>query len=138
MRTLLNIIWFVFGGVWLAIGYWGLGLLMVALIVTIPWGIASFRIGNFVLWPFGRTIISRPNKGVASTLGNIIWILVAGIPIVVGHVSTAIAQAVTIVGIPLAVANLKIIPISFAPLGKEIVPTDSPAARAPGADTFTL
>lgn len=138
MRTLLNIIWFVFGGLWLAMGYWMLGLLMSVLIVTIPWGIASFRIGNYVLWPFGRTIISRPRKGIGSTLGNIIWILVAGIPIVVGHVTTAIAQAVTIVGIPLAVANLKIIPISFAPLGKEIVPTNSAAARAPGADTFTI
>ncbi len=125
MRTLLNIIWFVFGGLWLALGYAGLGLLMFLFIVTIPWGIASFRIANYVLWPFGRTVVSRPTSGVGSALGNIIWILVAGIPIVVGHVTTALAMAATIVGIPLAVANLKIIPISFAPLGKEIVPAGS-------------
>ncbi|SNU02038.1 Uncharacterized membrane protein YccF, DUF307 family [Ruaniaceae bacterium KH17] len=125
MRTLLNIIWFVFGGLWLWLMYIAVGILMCILIVTIPWGIASFRIASYVIWPFGRTVISRPDKGVGSTLGNIIWIVVAGIPIVIGHLSTALAQAVTIVGIPLAIANLKIIPISFAPLGKAIVPTNS-------------
>lgn len=125
MRAILNIIWFVFGGIWLAIGYVGLGLLMFLLVVTIPWGIASFRIANYVLWPFGRTVISKPTSGVGSTIGNIIWILIAGIPIVIGHVTTAIAMALTVVGIPLAIANLKIIPISFAPLGKEIVSSTS-------------
>ena len=125
MRSILNIIWFVFGGLWLALGYVALGLLMLVPVITIPWAIASFRIASFVLWPFGRTVISKPTSGVGSTLGNIIWIVVAGIPIVVGHVTTALAMAATVVGIPLAAANLKIIPISFAPLGKVIVPSDS-------------
>lgn len=133
MRTLLNLIWFFLGGLWLALEYVLLGVLMFLPIVTIPWGIASFRIANYVLWPFGRTVISRPTSGCGTTLGNIIWIVIAGIPIVLGHVATAVAQALTIVGIPLAIANLKIIPISFAPLGKVIVPADSVSANTPGA-----
>lgn len=131
MRTLLNLIWFVFGGLWLFLEYVLLGIIMFVFIVTIPWGIACFRIASFVIWPFGRTIVDKPGKGVGSFIGNLIWIVLAGIPIVVGHVTTALAQALTIVGIPLALANLKIIPVSLTPLGKEIVPIDSvPAGTA--------
>ncbi len=123
MKLLLNLIWFVFGGLWLALAYLMLGALMCLTIVFIPWGIASFRIGLFALWPFGRTVVNRdPVMGPFSVLGNVIWILVAGLPIVVAHVTTALAQAVTIVGIPLALANLKLIPVSLTPLGKVIVP----------------
>ena len=138
MRTLLNIIWFIFGGLWLSLMYFALGVLMVIPIITIPWAIASFRIASFVVWPFGRTVVSKPTKGVGSTIGNIIWIVIAGIPIVIGHLATAAAQAVTIIGIPLAIANLKIIPVSFAPLGKDIVPVGSPAANAPHVYDFTI
>ena len=60
MRTLLNIIWFIFSGLWLALGYWAAGIICCILIVTIPWGIASFRIGNYALWPFGREVIETP------------------------------------------------------------------------------
>lgn len=127
MKTLLNIIWLVFGGIWLALGYAVVGILCCLTVVLIPFGIASFRIAGYALWPFGRMIV---NKGVRpsalSTVGNVLWILIAGIWIVVGHVTTAVAQAVTIIGIPLAIANIKMIPVSFAPLGKEIVPTDRP------------
>ncbi|GAA1347094.1 YccF domain-containing protein [Falsarthrobacter nasiphocae] len=123
MKTLLNIIWFVFGGLWLALSYWALGLLMCLTVVLIPWGIASFRIGSFALWPFGRTIVNRrPVMGPFSVIGNVIWILVAGVPIVIAHVTTAAAQAVTIVGIPLALANIKLIPVSLMPIGTVIVP----------------
>jgi uncharacterized membrane protein YccF (DUF307 family) len=126
MKLLLNLIWFVFGGFWLALSYWLLGAIMCITVVLIPWGIASFRIGTFALWPFGKTIVNRnPVMGPFSVLGNIIWIIVAGLPIVIAHVTTAFAQAITIVGIPLALANLKLIPVSLTPLGKVIVPTDS-------------
>lgn len=125
MRTLLNIIWFVFGGIWLWLTYVAIGILLCIPIVTIPWAIASFRIASYVIWPFGRSVVSRPDRGAGSTIGNVIWIVLAGIPIVVAHLGTALAQAITIIGIPLAIANLKIIPISFAPLGKAIVPTGS-------------
>jgi uncharacterized membrane protein YccF (DUF307 family) len=127
MKTILNVIWLVFGGFWLALGYFAAGILCCILIITIPWGIASFRIAGYALWPFGRTVVDKPGgTGIASTLGNVIWLLVAGIWIVIGHITTAFAMAITIVGIPLAIANLKMIPISLMPLGKEIVPTNQP------------
>ncbi len=127
MKTILNVIWLVFGGLWLALGYFLAGILCCVLVITLPWGIASFRIARYALWPFGRTVVERPGgTGLASTLGNVIWILVAGIWIAIAHVTTAFAMAVTIIGIPLAIANLKMIPISLMPLGKQIVPTSRP------------
>ena len=125
VRLLLNLIWLIFGGLWLAIEYAFLGLLMFVLIVTIPFGVASFRMASYALWPFGRTVVAKPDAGAGSAVGNVIWLLIAGIPIVLGHVTTAIAQAMTIIGIPLALANLKMIPISLFPFGKEIVPVDA-------------
>jgi uncharacterized membrane protein YccF (DUF307 family) len=127
VKTLLNIIWLVFGGLWLALGYVLAGVVCCILVVTIPWGIASFRIASYALWPFGRTVVDKPGgAGVATTLGNVIWLLVAGIWIAIAHVTSAIAMAITIIGIPLAIANLKLIPVSLMPLGKQIVPTGQP------------
>jgi uncharacterized membrane protein YccF (DUF307 family) len=128
VKTLLNLIWFVLAGFWLALGYALAGVVCCVLIVTIPFGIASFRIASYVLWPFGRTVVDKPTAGGWSVLGNIVWVLVAGLWIAIGHLTTAAALAVTIIGIPLAIANLKLIPISLLPLGKEIVPTDRPFA----------
>lgn len=128
VRTLLNIIWFVFAGFWLALGYVAAGIICCLLIVTIPFGIASFRIAGYALWPFGRTVVERPTAGVMSTVGNVIWVLVAGIWLAIEHVVTAIPLFLSIVGIPLGIANLKMIPISLMPLGKEIVPSDRPFA----------
>ncbi|MFT3861898.1 MAG: YccF domain-containing protein [Micropruina sp.] len=121
MRTLLNIIWLIFGGFWLALGYVFFGLLACILIITIPFGIASFRMAAYALWPFGKTIVSKPTAGVGSALGNVVWFLVAGLWLAIGHLTTAVAQAITIVGIPLAIANIKMIPVTCVPLGKEIV-----------------
>jgi len=87
--------------------------------------LAAFRIANFALWPFGRTLVHRPGSGAPSTIGNVIWLLVAGWWLALGHLLTAIALALTIIGIPLAWANLKLIPVSLVPLGKEIVPLDA-------------
>lgn len=124
VKALLNIIWLVLGGFWLAVGYVIAGIICCVLIVTIPFGIASFRMAAYALWPFGRTVVDRPSAGAWSTLGNVIWVLVAGWWLVLGHLVTALAQAVTIIGIPLAAANLKMIPVTLLPLGKQIVPTD--------------
>ncbi len=85
--------------------------------------IAAFRIAGFALWPFGRTIVAKPSAGVGSFIGNVIWFVLAGWWLVIAHVVSAVALAVTIIGIPLALADLKLIPISLAPLGKDIVPT---------------
>ena len=124
VNTLLNLIWLIFAGLWLALGYVAAGILCCILIVTIPFGIASFRIANYVLWPFGRTVVEKPSAGAFSTIGNVIWVLVAGIWLAIGHVVTAIPLFVSIIGIPMGIANLKLIPVSLLPLGKEIVPTD--------------
>ncbi|MCU1632924.1 MAG: hypothetical protein JWM61_1576 [Micrococcaceae bacterium] len=127
MNALLNVIWLLFGGIWLALGYFAAGIICCALIVTIPFGIASFRIGVYALWPFGQTVVNRGARtGAFSAVGNVIWLLVAGIWIAIGHVLTAIPMFVSIIGIPLGIANLKLIPVSLAPLGKVIVPSSGP------------
>ena len=125
MRTLLNIIWFIFSGLWLALGYWAAGIICCILIVTIPWGIASFRIGNYALWPFGREVIETKPAGIVTTVGNIIWLVVAGVWLAIGHVVTSIPLFVSIIGIPLGWANIKLIPVSLMPLGRKIVSSDS-------------
>ena len=128
MRTLLNLIWLVLAGFWLAVGYAIAGIVCCVLIVTIPFGIAAFRIAGFTLWPFGRTMVDKPSAGAGAVLGNIIWVIFAGWWLALGHLTTGIALCLTIVGIPLGLANFKLIPISLLPLGKEIVPTDQPFA----------
>ena len=125
MRLILNVIWLVFGGLWLALGYVVAALICFLLIVTIPFGFASLRIASYALWPFGRTIVDKPGVRSGALIGNVIWILLCGIWLAIGHLLTAVAMAATIVGIPLALANLKLIPVSLVPLGKEIVAIDS-------------
>ena len=122
MRAILNIIWLVLCGLWMAIGYCIAGIICCIFIITIPFGLASFRIANYALWPFGRTVVDRRDAGAPSLLGNIIWIVVAGVWLAIGHIFTGILLCVTIIGIPLGVANFKMVPISLMPLGKEIVP----------------
>jgi uncharacterized membrane protein YccF (DUF307 family) len=121
VRVILNILWLIFGGLFIALGYAIAGLICFLLIVTIPFGIASFRMANYALWPFGRTLARRPSAGVASDVGNVLWIIVAGWWLALGHIVTAIAQALTIIGIPLAIANIKLVPVSLMPLGHEII-----------------
>ena len=121
MRTVLNIIWLLLCGIWMAIGYVVAGIVCCVLIVTIPFGLASFRIADFALWPFGRTLVRRPDAGAPSVFGNIIWIIFAGWWLALAHVVTALALALTIIGIPLALANLKLVPVSLVPLGRIIV-----------------
>jgi uncharacterized membrane protein YccF (DUF307 family) len=128
VRLLLNLIWLVFSGFWLAVGYALAGVVMFLLIVTIPFGIAAFRLAGFVIWPFGRTLVPKPSAGAPSFVGNVIWFLLAGIWLAIGHVVTAVALALTIIGIPLALGNLKLAVVALAPLGKEIVDTDDPRA----------
>jgi uncharacterized membrane protein YccF (DUF307 family) len=128
MRLILNIIWLLFGGLWLALGYLLAALICFLLIVTIPFGFAALRIASFALWPFGRTIVEKPGPRPGAAIGNVVWILLCGIWLAIGHVVTAVAMAVTIIGIPLALANLKLIPVSLMPLGREIVGADDTRA----------
>ncbi|MFC6157391.1 YccF domain-containing protein [Kribbella jiaozuonensis] len=128
MKTLLNLIWLVLAGFWLAVGYAVAGIICCVLIVTIPFGIASFRIAGYTLWPFGRTVVDKPSAGAGALLGNIIWIIFAGWWLALGHLTTGIALCLTVIGIPLGIANFKLIPVSLLPLGKEIVPSNQPFA----------
>lgn len=128
VNLILNVLWLLLCGLWLALGYAVAALICFVLIVTIPFGIASLRIASFVIWPFGRTAVPREDAGAASCLGNGIWLVVAGIWLALGHIVTSIALAVTIIGIPFAWANLKLVPISLMPLGMRIVRTDRPFA----------
>jgi uncharacterized membrane protein YccF (DUF307 family) len=124
VRLLLNIIWLVFGGLVMALGYAIAALVMFILIITIPFGIASIRIAAFCLWPFGRTIIRRGDAGAASLIGNVIWFILAGWWLALGHLITGVLMCLTILGIPLGLANFKLIPVSLTPFGREIVDVD--------------
>lgn len=123
MRLLLNVIWLVLCGFWLFLGYLLAGVILCVLIITIPWGIASFRIGTYALWPFGRTIVDKPGSGAFSFLGNVLWLLLAGWWLALGHIISGVALCLTVIGIPLGIADFKMVPISLMPLGKDIVPT---------------
>jgi uncharacterized membrane protein YccF (DUF307 family) len=125
MRLILNVIWLIFGGLWLAAGYLLAALVCFLLIVTIPFGFAALRIAGYALWPFGRTIVDKPGAGAGALIGNVIWVLLFGIWLAIGHLVSAAAMAITIIGIPLALANLKLIPVSLVPLGKDVIATDS-------------
>ncbi|MFC7327302.1 YccF domain-containing protein [Marinactinospora rubrisoli] len=125
LRLILNVIWLFVAGFWLAVGYAFAGLICCILIVTIPFGVASFRMANYAFWPFGRELVRRPDAGAASKVGNVIWIIVAGWWLTIGHIATALGLAVTIVGIPMAWASLKMIPVALAPFGNEIVSSEN-------------
>lgn len=124
MRTLLNIIWLVLSGFWMFLGYMFAGVLLLIPIITIPWAVASFRNGLYALWPFGRTVVDKPGAGVGSFLGNVIWVILAGWWLALGHIVTGVALMITIIGIPLGIASFKMVPVSLMPLGKEIVDVD--------------
>lgn len=127
MRFILNVIWLIFGGLVLAIGYALVAVVMCILIITIPFGIAAFRMALFCLWPFGRTIVRRADHGAPSTVGNIIWFILAGWWLALGHLVSGVLQCITIIGIPLGLANFKLIPVSLTPLGRQIVSIDEAA-----------
>jgi len=124
MRLILNLIWVVLCGWWMAILYVLAGVVCAILIITIPFAIASFRIASYVIWPFGRSIEMRRGAGCASLIGNIIWIILVGWELAIGHLTAGIVLCLTIIGIPLGLANFKLIPISLVPLGVQIVRSD--------------
>jgi len=128
VKTVLNILWLVLCGFWLAIGYVVAGVIMFVLIITIPFGIASFRLAAYTLWPFGRTLVPRPDAGAGSFIGNVVWFLLAGLWMAIAHVVTGVLLCITIIGIPLGIADFKLAGAALAPLGKDIVSTDDPRA----------
>jgi uncharacterized membrane protein YccF (DUF307 family) len=125
LRLILNLLWLIFGsGIVLAIGYGLAALICFVLIVTIPFGVASLRLAYYSLWPFGRTLVTKPSAGLASGIANVVWVIVAGWWLALMHIAAGIAQCVTIIGIPFGIANFKLVPAAFWPLGREVVELD--------------
>jgi len=135
VRTLLNLLWFVFSGLWLAIGYAVAGVVLCLLIITIPFGVACFRLSAFVVWPFGRALVRKPEAGAPSAVANVIWFVLVGVWMALAHVVLGLVLCLTIIGIPLGLGNFKLAAVAIAPLGKEIVPTSDPRAQL-GAIAF--
>jgi uncharacterized membrane protein YccF (DUF307 family) len=134
VRAILNILWLVLCGFWMALAYTFAGVVMCILIITIPFGLQAFKLAGFMLWPFGRTVVRKPTAGAGSLIGNVLWVVLVGWALALGHIVTAFFLAITIIGIPFAVANLKLVPISLLPFGREVVPVSE--ANAAGAAFF--
>lgn len=136
MSTIGNLIWFLFGGIFMGIAWCLFGLLAFVSIVGIPWGRACFVIAGFSFFPFGKEAIARDElthtedigTSDLGVVGNIIWFIFAGFWLAIGHVLSAIACFITIIGIPFALQHLKLAGISIAPIGKTIVPKEVAAA----------
>ncbi len=130
MRTIGNILWLLFAGFWLAVGYAVAGLILLVTIVGIPFGIQSFKLAGYSLWPFGRVVVTDPDASMAlGCVGNVLWLVLAGWWLALGHVVTGLALCVTIIGIPLGVANFKLALLALAPFGKTVVDIDRIAGR---------
>jgi uncharacterized membrane protein YccF (DUF307 family) len=121
MRTLLNLIWLVLSGLWLTIGYAIAGVIACIFIITIPFGVQSFKLAAYSLWPFGRTLVKRSDAGAASVIGNLLWLVFCGWWLAIMHLAAAFLLALTLIGLPLAMANVKLVPAALWPFGREIV-----------------
>lgn len=136
MRTIGNLLWFLLGGALMGLGWWLVGLLAFISIVGIPWGRACFVIGQFAFFPFGREAVSRERlsgqgdigTGVFGTVGNILWFLFAGLWLAIGHIMTAAACFITLIGIPFGIQHVKLAGIALAPIGKTVVSKELAAA----------
>lgn len=124
MRLIGNVLWFVLAGLWLATGYAVTGVLACLLIVTIPFGIASFRLAGFVIWPFGRTTVWRRDVSIWAILGNIVWVILFGWELAILHLVAGLLLCISIIGIPFGIACWKLVPLAFLPLGRDVVPLD--------------
>jgi len=130
MRTIGNILWLILGGLAMAIGYALAGLVMFVLIITIPFGIQSFKLAGFALWPFGRVMVEIPGKGgCLNTVGNVLWVILAGIWLALGHLFWALVLAITIIGIPFAVANVKLAGAALVPFGRTVMSKEAAEAQ---------
>ena len=124
-----NVLWFVFGGLIMGLTWWLFGLLAVITIVGIPWAKACFVMGQFAFWPFGKEAVCRTSitgqqdigTGVFGTLGNIVWLLLAGIWLAIGHLVAALCLFITVIGIPFGLQHIKLAQIALMPIGKTVV-----------------
>ena len=136
MSTLGNVLWFILGGALMGLGWWLVGLLAFVSIVGIPWGKACFVIGQFAFVPFGKEAVNREDlsgrqdigTGALGLLGNVVWFILAGVWLAIGHMISAAACFVTIIGIPFGIQHVKLALIALAPIGKTIVDKQLAAA----------
>jgi uncharacterized membrane protein YccF (DUF307 family) len=144
IALLLNVLWMIFGGLEMAIGWLFAALIMVITIVGIPWARAAFNIAAYALLPFGRKAVSRAEyfgtedvgTGPFGLLGNIVWLVLAGWWLALGHLIAAFLLAITIIGIPFAWAHLKLAGLALWPIGKMIVDADEVPPRYPGGQRY--
>ena len=136
MSAIGNLLWFIFGGFVMGLGWWFAGLIAFITVVGIPWGRACFVIGQFAFFPFGKEAINRNElsnrddigTGSLGLVGNIIWFIFAGLWLALGHVGSALLCFITIIGIPFGIQHLKLAGIALAPIGKTIVTKEVAAA----------
>jgi uncharacterized membrane protein YccF (DUF307 family) len=133
VRLVLNIIWLIFAGIWMAIAYVIAGVIMCITIIGIPFGVQSFKLAGYALWPFGRTLLPTGRHEALSVIGNVLWFIFAGWWLALGHLITGIVLCLTIIGIPLGIASFKMAGAALVPFGKEIVDLDSLEQVPPGA-----
>jgi uncharacterized membrane protein YccF (DUF307 family) len=124
VRTIGNVLWFVLAGWWLALAYAVAGLLACVLIITIPFGIAAFRLAGYALWPFGRRVVIHGGAGLPSLLGNVLWILLFGWELALMHLAAGLLLMLTIIGIPFGIASIKLAVLALVPLGTRVVDAD--------------
>ncbi len=136
MRLILNLIWLVVAGIELAIAYVLAGVILMITIVGIPFGVQAFKLAGFALWPFGRAVIKTKSAGFVAGLGNVLWVILAGWWLALAHILTGLALCLTIIGIPMGIANFKMTALAFAPFGREVVDRSS-LDRVP-EDAFTV
>ncbi|MDR3429744.1 MULTISPECIES: YccF domain-containing protein [Silvimonas] len=130
MRFIGNVLWFVLGGFWMGLGWWLAGLIAFVTIIGIPWGRSCFVIGSFAFWPFGKEAVSRRHvngfhdvgTGPLGFIGNVLWFLFFGWWLAIGHVTAALVNFITIIGIPFGIQHLKLAVIALAPIGQTVVP----------------
>jgi len=129
IRFILNVLWFICGGLVTGLGWLLAGVLLAITIVGLPYAGAAFRIAGFAFWPFGKEIVSRQivtgrhdlGTGPVGFLLNVIWFVLAGWWLAIGHIVVAAAEAITIIGIPFALKDLQLAQIALAPVGREVV-----------------
>jgi uncharacterized membrane protein YccF (DUF307 family) len=119
--VVLNIIWVVLSGFWMMLGYAVAGLLWCITIIGIPFGVQSFKLAGFALWPFGRMVVKRPGSGGLNVVLNLLWVIFSGLWLAIGHVVTGAVLCLTIIGIPLGIANFKLVPLALWPFGRQVV-----------------
>jgi uncharacterized membrane protein YccF (DUF307 family) len=120
--VVLNVLWLVLSGIWLFLAYAVAGLVQLVTLIGIPFGIQSFKVAAFALWPFGREVVRAEGRsGALRVVGNVVWFLLAGWWLALAHALIGLVLCLTVIGIPLGVGNFKLIPLAVLPFGKEVV-----------------